>query len=554
MLKNVTLNFNLREPHKKGMTPIYAVVRIGRKQFKIPTGCSIKPWQWDAKKQLPCNKVGKEDEANVAKIIKTIMLIRLGFQKNCTYLCYVTDIQDFKIIIFNIMNTAAKEKATAKATSIMERAFEIYYIENPDVKETTRKVMRDRLNSYFAFLASTGDTVKRLTQRGINEYRDYLVAQREKGRHISNSQINNLCNVVARLIRVIATHSEFARYNVSKVDFDALKEVKAKNEWKKKRPLKEEEVRALQSCQTLTPQEQEFRDLFLLECECGCRISDLPKLFDQSAQKHYMDNGKEVIAIDTQKEHIRAYIWLTDAVKECLAKYGDNGFRYAHPDNTRSFTNKYNRILRAITRKAGLTGTETYKDANGKIKTVRLCDIISSHFARYTFIHKMLQQGYNADELRRLTGHADTTMINEVYNVHNDDDEANAVFRAHERVNGHNAPKETSAPQQDSERTDILHLRDIPQKETSVQQQSNEQTDILHLRDILAWFGEPRINYMAITDPRELIRLITTKYEVPLANMGWSVERIESLYKSMKGYNCLITDIKKLRPTNSLNQ
>ena len=535
MLKNVTLNFNLRQPRKKEMTPIYAVVRVGHKQFKIPTGCSIKPWQWDEKKQLPYNNVGKEDEANATKIIKTILQIRLAFQNYCTYLCHVTTVEEIKKITLNMGKQATTKKVvTAKATPIMERAYTIYYIENPDVKETTRKVMRDRLNSYLAFLAETGDTVKRLTQRGINEYRDYLVQGRTSGaRHASNAQINNLCEVVVRLVnKVIATHSEFMRYNVGKVGYDALKEVKAKNELKKKRPLKEAELKALQSCQTLTPQEREFRDLFLLECECGCRVSDLPKLFDQSAQKHYTDNGREVIAIDTQKEHIRAYIWLTDVVKEYLARYGNNGFKYARPDNARTFTNKYNRIIRNIARKAGLTGVETYKDANGVIKTAKLCDIITSHFARYTFIRNMLQKGYSADELRRLTGHADTEMINEVYAVYTDDDEANVVFMAHERVSGATSSNECG------------------------QQQSTAQvTYVLHCRDILSWLGEPRENYADISHPQELARLITSKYEMPLASMGWNVETIERLYKDndTDGYERLKADIKKLRP-NSLNQ
>ncbi|WP_239480868.1 tyrosine-type recombinase/integrase [Marseilla massiliensis] len=426
-------------------------------------------------------------------------------------------------------NKIASQKANAgaKATSLMERAFTIYYIENPDVKETTRKVMRDRLSSYLTFLTETGDTVKRLTQRGINEFRDYLVYQRESGsRRISNAQINNLCNVVARLVKVIATHTEFSHYNINKVEYQPLKEIKPKNEWKKRRPLTEQEITALLTCRTLTPQEQEYRDLFIMECECGCRISDMPKLFNQTAQKHFNTNGKEVISIDTQKEHIRAYILVTDIMKGYITRYADNGFMYAHPDNTRTFTNKYNRIIRNVARKAGLTGVETFKDANGNIKTVRLCDIISSHFARYTFIRKMLQQGYSADELRRLTGHADTTMINEVYNVHNDDDEANAVFRAHDRVSGTTADN------------------------TCEQQQSTALTTyLLHCRDILSWLGEPRENYADIRDPRGLARLIATRYEVPLANMGWDVEAIERLYKDddTEGYKRLKADIKRLR-------
>lgn len=537
MLKNVTLNFNLRQPRKKGMTPIYAVVRVGKKQYKVPTGCRIKPWQWDEKKQLPRYNIDKEDEANAIKVINTISQFRLSFQKSFLYLCFTTDVPTITLIKrLTMTNKIASQKANAgaKATSLMERAFTIYYIENPDVKETTRKVMRDRLSSYLTFLTETGDTVKRLTQRGINEFRDYLVYQRESGsRRISNAQINNLCNVVARLVKVIATHTEFSHYNINKVEYQPLKEIKPKNEWKKRRPLTEQEITALLTCRTLTPQEQEYRDLFIMECECGCRISDMPKLFNQTAQKHFNTNGKEVISIDTQKEHIRAYILVTDIMKGYITRYADNGFMYAHPDNTRTFTNKYNRIIRNVARKAGLTGVETFKDANGNIKTVRLCDIISSHFARYTFIRKMLQQGYSADELRRLTGHADTTMINEVYNVHNDDDEANAVFRAHDRVSGTTADN------------------------TCEQQQSTALTTyLLHCRDILAWLGEPRESYVGISHPQELARLIAARYEVPLAGMGWNVEKIESLYKTndVQGYERLKSDIKRLRLTNSLNQ
>ena len=122
-------------------------------------------------------------------------------------------------------------------------------------------------------------------------------------------------------------------------------------------------------------------------------------------------------------------------------------------------------------------------------------------------------------------------MINEVYLIITSKDKANNVFKALERI---------------SEKS---HKSDDAVNEQQQPQQSTAQAEILHLRDILAMFGEPRINYMAITDPRELIRIITSKYEVPLSNLGWSVEKIESLYKSndIEGYKRLQADIKKLR-------
>lgn len=60
---------------------------------------------------------------------------------------------------------------------------------------------------------------------------------------------------------------------------------------------------------------------------------------------------------------------------------------------------------------------------------------------------------------------------------------------------------------------------------------------------------------MNINNAYELVRLIITLYELPLSNMGWSKEKIESVYKAhdMEGYKRLRSDIEKLRP-NSLNK
>lgn len=202
-----------------------------------------------------------------------------------------------------------------------------------------------------------------------------------------------------------------------------------------------------------------------------------------------------------------------------------------------SFEKNYNRAIKSIFRKAGLNKIEHYIDAYGMAQNKPLYEIVASHFGRYTFVKDCFKKGLNAEEIKDLTGHASADMINEVYLIITSKDKANNVFRAFERV------KES-------------HKSDDAVNEQQQPQQSNALTDyVLRCRDILSWLGEPRANYAHISHPQELARLITAKYEVPLVNMGWTIETIERLYKDndTEGYERLKADIKKLRP-NSLNQ
>ena len=54
---NVSLNFNLRQPNKKtASSPIYCVVKIDRRQLKVPTGLKVYGYQWDKQRQQCADK------------------------------------------------------------------------------------------------------------------------------------------------------------------------------------------------------------------------------------------------------------------------------------------------------------------------------------------------------------------------------------------------------------------------------------------------------------------------------------------------------------------
>lgn len=88
-LNNITLNFNLREPHVKRPTQLYAVVRANTKQYKIPLHIKIQPWLWDNKKQIP---ILLNEDKSTLQVFNIILDLRLLFWEKCLYLCNVREL------------------------------------------------------------------------------------------------------------------------------------------------------------------------------------------------------------------------------------------------------------------------------------------------------------------------------------------------------------------------------------------------------------------------------------------------------------------------------
>lgn len=468
-LNSVSLNFNLREPHAKRPTQLYCVVRVDGKQYKIPLGVKLEPWLWDARRQQPVQTIENE---NILHIIKIILGLKLGFLEKVCYGCSKDIILELKREIGNManeQNLQRKVTRTPKATTLLKRAFELYYLENKR-KDSTVRETKKRLNCYFEYCLEIGkDKMSMLSRNGLNEYCDYLVRQRDElekqGCKVrsSNTRINAKCELMARLINYMVGHAAFAKYKIQPVKYRQLQEFKAKGEHKMRRPLTEDEVKAIAECVGLTAREREYRDLFITQCECGCRASDLWKVFDKTQQEHYAYNGKEAIVINTQKEDIKAVIMLTPLIKLTQNKY-EHGWRI----NVRGKVSVYNKALKHIFCKAGLDNMEQYTDAYGVTQNKPLYEVINSHFARYTFVRACIDKGLTPHEIKDLTGHASEAMINEVYAVITAKDKAANAFKALERV------------------SDKLQNNDTNGQQSSLQ--STAQAEILHLRNILAFF------------------------------------------------------------------
>ena len=514
----LSLNFNLREPKSNKATNVYCVVKCGSSQLKFSTGCKVNSWQWNKKQQLPTISplMTESDRNNNHFVSSKISSIKLMFNEYFMYICNnelqvnEREIKDY--FYNNILNDNTEmanienlQKGRSKsATKLLQKAFDIYYNEiHTNTKESSKRIELGKLKAFFAYCEEIGKDGKgMLSQRGINDYRDYLIKKSKEDGEDGNSNqvINAKCKTVRKLINeVLAVHNKFLNEGIKKVEYINLLTTKVEGEEKLRRPLTNEEMTKIMEADNLTPKEKEYRDLFVLECNCSYRVSDTHRLFDKSLQKRERRGDNEFIVIDTKKEGVKSVIWVNDVVKTILERY-DNGFKYVKLNS--NYNSRLNEQLKKIFEKIGLDSIETWKDAKGVTHSAPLYEKIGSHFARYTFINHCLDKGLTPNEIIEFSGHANENMINEVYKVRTTSDKVDKAAKAIEKLT---ATSTTT---------------------------TNDSDKVKEYKDVLAFYGEPYKNYRDITDSEELFRMIVTKYELPLKEKGYSTKVLKKIYNS----------------------
>jgi hypothetical protein len=341
-----------------------------------------------------------------------------------------------------------------------------------------------------------------LSQKGINDYKAYLIEQsKEKGEDGDcNKTINAKCNTIKKLINyVLAVHTTFLNEGIKKVEYVNMEVPKINGEDKKRRPLTSDEMNKLMTADNLTPREIEYRDLFVLECNCSYRVGDTPKMFDKSKQIREKRGDYEYIVIKTEKKNVRAVIWVNETVKTILDKY-TKGFKFVTFNEY--YTRKFNNALKRIFKKIGLNNMESWIDEKGIERTAPLYEIIASHFARYTFINNCFDKGMTAEEIIIFSGHSNEKIVNEIYKVRPSSDKINIAANAIDRVT----------------------------KQTTIT--TSEDDKVKEYKEVLSFYGEPYINYRYINNSEELLRIIVSKYEMRLKDKGYEIEVLKKIYNS----------------------
>lgn len=144
------------------------------------------------------------------------------------------------------------------------------------------------------------------------------------------------------------------------------------------------------------------RDIFVFHCCIGCRAGDLLKFTTDNV----IDGAIEYIAGKTADDRpLTVRVPLNSIALSIIEKYKDEKRKALLPFVSHQ---KYNEYIKKCFMEAGITRLVTVIDTKtGRNKQVRICDYVSSHMARKTFIGNLYSQVQDPNLIGALSGHVE---------------------------------------------------------------------------------------------------------------------------------------------------
>ena len=412
----ISVNFNLRTPKAKQPTPLYMVLYYwddkGMKvQAKIPTGKKVHPSLWDSRKQQPI-MVNKGIDLTTNQLSEQAELT--AYITNCRILALSNTFTNFAELKQNINLTSDNDmsvtpqfinaKKTPKATKLISEAL-ASYVKDRKTKESTANEYLSNVKTFYNWIVDTNqkDSAKALTQSSFNAFVEWM-----KGAN-SPHKVNKVAGVIRQLIKYLAGTQAGSKYGISPVTFTNVKVEKEE----KKCELTKEEIEAFRNVEVKNDKEQYYKDVFLLQLITGQRISDTLKLIkgDYKVQEGTPYN---TISLTTIKRNTTAYITEKKEVTELLEKIRSNKENETKNKKDKSLA----RYLKVLFTRASINRLTP----SGK----QLNDVISSHFARHTFVTQRLREGYTYEQVGKMIGDS-PAMIEKVYGHPSDEDIINSL-------------------------------------------------------------------------------------------------------------------------------
>ena len=414
----ISVNFNLRKPKSSTPTALYMVVYYlttegVSKQAKIPTGKKILPALWDSRKQQPI-MINKGIDLTDKQLREQAELT--AYIANCRILVFSKKNLNFDEIKEKINLKENNDMApvtqqfkaatrTAKATKLISEAL-ASYTKDRKIKETSAKQYEKNVKVFYQWLVNTNqrDSAKALTQSSFNAFVEWMKAGGD-----SPQKVNKVASVIRQIIKYIAGRTQGTKYGITPVTYTPIKEVKEE----KKCEILKGEIEAFRNVKVKNDKEQYYKDVFLLQLITGQRISDTLKLIkgDYKVQEGTPYN---TIILTTIKRNTTAYITETKEVTELLQAIRAN--KENETENEKDKSLAY--YLKVLFSRASINRlTPSGKPLN---------EIISSHFARHTFVTIKLREGYNFAQVGKMIGDS-PAMIEKVYGHPSDEDIINSL-------------------------------------------------------------------------------------------------------------------------------
>lgn len=258
-------------------------------------------------------------------------------------------------------------------------------------RESTRKAVRESIDGFLSFLKATDHALIERDDLGpdlIASYERYLQDKKKLSDSTHGKRMKHL------------------RWFLKHIDYDVSK-IKIRTHRKEIISLSLTELEKLENVLPETPEENRAKDIFLLGCYLGLRISDLKRITPAS-----ISQGR--ITMVLRKNNRPVQIPITGQAKTILDSYAN----YAPKINEQSV----NKCLKLLCQRAGITDMVTLRKSKGGRQydeAVPKFKLITTHIAGKTFISTVAPKLYNMTpaDVAAITGKDLKTLLGHYYQL-----------------------------------------------------------------------------------------------------------------------------------------
>jgi len=290
------------------------------------------------------------------------------------------------------LNEILNRKSVAVKGYVSPFDFIEAYIGKANVSEGTKKDYRNTLMHLKDFDKFRGKSLswKSADYQYYLELVDYLKEKRLKGSTI-DKVIKNLKVFLSQadLMDGIEVCQDFKKTVSGKSLFAKVSKEETDHVY-----LTESEIRQITNANMPDKRLAEIRDLFVIQCWTGLRISDLSRL--------ELDNIKDgLLSITAKKTRQKVVIPVTDELQTVLNKYPDQLPKIPTDQH-------FNREIKKVAECAGINDNVMAEVKKGSLTVtapVPKYKVITSHTGRRSFATNLYRRGIPSTQLMFLTGH-----------------------------------------------------------------------------------------------------------------------------------------------------
>ena len=373
------------------------------KQLDYSTGLSVKYKYWKSKRVTNDSYKNGQIANGIARIEE--IGSKLSSENNLSFstLRVAVDSDEKLNEIFNKDRKIFVEKEYTPPFEFINT-----YIDKANVSAGTKKDYTNTLNHLIAFDKYRGKTI---SWKSIN-YNYYL----ELIEYLKNETLKpSTIDKIVKNLKVFLTQADLT--DNLEVNQDFKKTISGKSLFGKVNKdeathvyLNESEVKQITDTLIQDSKLSEIRDLFIIGCWTGLRISDLSRL-----QTSNIKDG--LITITTKKTRQAVSIPITKELQAILDK---------HPDKLPKAPSDqhYNRELKKVCELAGINELIIAEQRKGKLFVTAPTpkhQLITSHTARRSFATNLYRRGIPSTQLMKLTGHRTEEAFMKYIKVTNED-------------------------------------------------------------------------------------------------------------------------------------